>query len=67
MFLADMASPGPVDIGAALNAIAAWFNTFLTTLTEYAPVIMAVSVLGYLVVRYSRTIRQTISQLLAFF
>ena len=55
------------DIGAALNAIGQWFAAFLQTLTQYAPVIMAVSVVGYLVLRYAKVVRQSIGQLLALF
>jgi predicted membrane-bound mannosyltransferase len=63
-----MASPAPaIDLGAILNAIGQWFVSFFNVLVQYAPVILAVTVVGYLVYKYAGTIRRSISQLIGLF
>jgi len=53
-----------IDIGAILNSIGQFLVSFFNVLVEHAPLIMAVTIAGYLVFRYARTIRTAISQLI---
>jgi hypothetical protein len=63
-----MASPAPtVDLGAILSAIGEWIVSFFNVLVQYAPVILTVTVAGYLVYRYAGTIRRSISQIIGLF
>jgi type II secretory pathway component PulF len=63
-----MASPAPtIDLGAILNAIGQWIVSFFNVLVQYAPVILTVTVAGYLVYRYAGTIRRSISQIIGLF
>jgi len=56
-----------LDLGAILGGIGAFLTSFFNTLVEYAPLIMTVTVAGYLIYRYAGTIRRAISQLVALF
>jgi divalent metal cation (Fe/Co/Zn/Cd) transporter len=56
-----------VDLGAILGGIGAFLASFFNTLVEYAPLIMTVTVAGYLIYRYAGTIRRAISQLVGLF
>jgi hypothetical protein len=56
-----------VDLGAILNAMGAWITSFFNTLVEYAPVILTVTVAGYLIYRYAGLVRRSIAQLVGFF
>jgi len=60
-------SAQPVDLGAILNAMGQWITSFFNTLVQYAPVIMTVTVAGYLIYRYAGLVRRSISQLVGFF
>jgi type II secretory pathway component PulF len=56
-----------VDLGAILSGIGQFLASFFNTLVEYAPLIMTVTVAGYLIYRYAGTIRRAISQLVGLF
>jgi len=56
-----------IDLGSILNGIGAWFSSFFNTLVQYAPVILTVTVAGFLIYRYAGVIRRSISQLLSLF
>jgi hypothetical protein len=56
-----------VDLGAVLNGIGQFLASFFNTLVEYAPLIMMVTVAGYLIYKYAGTIRRAISQLIGLF
>jgi hypothetical protein len=60
-------SAQPVDLGAILNAMGQWLASFFNTLVEYAPLILTVTVAGYLIYRYAGVIRRSISQLIGLF
>jgi hypothetical protein len=60
-------SAQPVDLGAVLNAMGQWIASFFNTLVEYAPVILTVTVAGYLIYRYAGLVRRSISQLIGLF
>ena len=60
-------SAQPVDLGAVLNAMGQWIASFFVTLVQYAPVIMTVTVAGYLIYRYAGLVRRSISQLIGLF
>jgi hypothetical protein len=60
-------SAQPVDLGAILNAMGQWLASFFNTLVQYAPVILTVTVAGYLIYRYAGVIRRSISQLIGLF
>jgi len=56
-----------LDIGAILSGIGQFLASFFNMLVEYAPVIMTVTLAGYLIYRYAGTIRRAISQLVGLF
>jgi hypothetical protein len=56
-----------IDLGAVLGGIGQFLASFFNTLVEYAPLIMTVTVAGYLIYRYAGTIRRAISQLVGLF
>jgi hypothetical protein len=56
-----------IDLGAILSGIGEFLASFFNTLVQYAPLIMNVTVAGYLIYRYAGTIRRAISQLLGLF
>jgi predicted membrane-bound mannosyltransferase len=60
-------SAQPVDLGAILGGIGQFLVSFFNTLVQYAPVILTVTVAGYLIYRYAGTIRRAISQLIGLF
>jgi hypothetical protein len=60
-------SAQPVDLGAVLNAMGQWISSFFNTLVQYAPVILTVTVAGYLIYRYAGLVRRSISQLIGLF
>jgi len=60
-------SAQPVDLGAILNAMGQWLASFFNTLVQYAPLILTVTVAGYLIYRYAGVIRRSISQLIGLF
>jgi predicted membrane-bound mannosyltransferase len=60
-------SAQPVDLGAILGGIGQFLVSFFNTLVQYAPVIMTVTVAGYLIYRYAGTIRRAVSQLIGLF
>jgi hypothetical protein len=60
-------SAQPVDLGAVLNAMGQWITSFFNTLVQYAPVILTVTVAGYLIYRYAGLVRRSISQLIGLF
>jgi len=60
-------SAQPVDLGAILGGIGQFLVSFFNTLVQYAPVILTVTVAGYLIYRYAGVIRRSISQLIGLF
>lgn len=60
-------SAQPVDLGAILNSMGQWIASFFNTLVQYAPVILTVTVAGYLIYRYAGLVRRSISQLVGLF
>ena len=60
-------SAQPVDLGAILGGIGQFLVSFFNTLVEYAPLILTVTVAGYLIYRYAGTIRRAIAQLIGLF
>jgi len=60
-------SAQPIDLGAVLNAMGQWIASFFNTLVQYAPVILTVTVAGYLIYRYAGLVRRSISQLIGLF
>ena len=60
-------SAQPVDLGGILNAMGQWLASFFNTLVQYAPVILTVTVAGYLIYRYAGLVRRSISQLIGLF
>ena len=60
-------SAQPIDLGAVLNAMGQWISSFFNTLVQYAPVILTVTVAGYLIYRYAGLVRRSISQLIGLF
>jgi hypothetical protein len=56
-----------VDLGAILNAIGQWIVSFFNVLVQYAPVILTVTVAGYLVYKYAGIVRRSISQIIGLF
>jgi hypothetical protein len=59
-----MSATGGIDLGAILGGIGAWLQSFFNTLVQYAPVILTVTVAGFLVYRYAGVIRRAIGQLI---
>jgi hypothetical protein len=62
-----MSAVQTVDLGAILGGIGQFLTSFFNTLVQYAPLIMTVTVAGYLIYRYAGTIRRAISQLVGLF
>ena len=60
-------SAQPVDLGGILNAMGQWLASFFYTLVQYAPLILTVTVAGYLIYRYAGIIRRSIAQLVGLF
>jgi len=60
-------SAQPVDLGGILNAMGQWLASFFNTLVQYAPLILTVTVAGYLIYRYAGIIRRSIAQLVGLF
>ena len=60
-------SAQPVDLGAILGGIGQFLVSFFNTLVQYAPVILTVTVAGYLIYTYAGVIRRSISQLIGLF
>jgi len=60
-------SAQPVDLGGILNAMGQWLASFFNTLVQYAPLILTVTVAGYLIYRYAGVIRRSIAQLIGLF
>jgi hypothetical protein len=56
-----------IDLGSILGGIGAWLSSFFNTLVQYAPIILTVTVAGFLIYRYAGVIRRSISQLIGLF
>ena len=56
-----------LDLGTILSGIGQFLTSFFNTLVQYAPVILTVTVAGYLIYRYAGVIRRSISQLVGLF
>jgi type II secretory pathway component PulF len=56
-----------LDLGAILGGIGQFLVSFFNMLVEYAPLIITVTLAGYLIYRYAGTIRRAISQLAGLF
>ncbi len=57
----------PIDLGEILNAIGGFLTSFFHMLVQYAPVIVTVTLAGYLIYRYAGMIRRSIAQLVGLF
>ncbi len=55
------------DLGSVLSTLGNWLVTFLQTLVQYAPYFVGIAVAGYLVYRFSGTIRRALGSLLSLF
>jgi divalent metal cation (Fe/Co/Zn/Cd) transporter len=53
-----------IDLGAIIGAIGEFLVSFFKMLVQHAPLILTVTVAGYLIYRYAGTIRRAISQLI---
>jgi hypothetical protein len=62
-----MSATAGIDLGSILGGIGAWLSSFFNTLVQYAPLIMTVTVAGYLIYRYAGVIRRSIGQLIGLF
>jgi hypothetical protein len=60
-------SAQPIDLGAILGAMGQWIASFFNTLVQYAPMILTVTVAGYLIYRYAGLVRRSIGQLVGLF
>jgi len=62
-----MSAATGIDLGSILGGIGAWLSSFFNTLVQYAPIILAVTVAGFLIYKYAGVIRRSISQLIGLF
>ena len=62
-----MSAVQTIDLGSILNSIGQFLGSFFNTLVQYAPLILTVTVAGYLIYRYANVIRRSISQLVGLF
>jgi divalent metal cation (Fe/Co/Zn/Cd) transporter len=62
-----MSATTGVDVLSMLGGIGAWLSSFFNTLVQYAPLIITVTVAGFLIYKYSSIIRRSIAQLLGLF
>jgi len=62
-----MSATTGIDLGSILSGIGAWLSSFFNTLVQYAPIILAVTVAGFLIYKYAGVIRRSISQLIGLF
>jgi hypothetical protein len=62
-----MSATTGIDLGSILGGIGAWLSSFFNTLVQYAPIILTVTVAGFLIYKYAGVIRRSISQLIGLF
>jgi len=62
-----MSATTGIDLGSILSGIGAWLNSFFNTLVQYAPIILTVTVAGFLIYKYAGVIRRSIGQLIGLF
>jgi len=62
-----MSATTGVDLGSILGGIGAWLSSFFNTLVQYAPIILTVTVAGFLIYKYAGVIRRSIGQLIGLF
>jgi len=62
-----MSATTGIDLGSILGGIGAWLSSFFNTLVQYAPLILTVTVAGFLIYRYAGVIRRSIGQLIGLF
>jgi hypothetical protein len=62
-----MSATAGIDLGSVLSGIGAWLQSFFNTLVQYAPIILTVTVAGFLIYRYAGVIRRSIAQLVGLF
>jgi hypothetical protein len=62
-----MSATGGIDLISVLTGIGSWLQSFFNMLVQYAPLILTVSVAGFLIYRYSGVIRRSIAQLVGLF
>ncbi len=53
-----------IDLGAIIGAIGEFLVSFFKMLVQHAPLILTITVAGYLIYRYAGTVRRAISQLI---
>jgi hypothetical protein len=61
---AQNSTQNAIDLGAILGAIGNFLVSFFQILVQHAPLILTVTVAGFLIYRYAGTIRRAISQLI---
>jgi hypothetical protein len=62
-----MSATTGIDLGSILGGIGAWLSSFFNTLVQYAPLILTVTVAGFLIYKYAGVIRRSIGQLIGLF
>jgi hypothetical protein len=62
-----MSATTGIDLGSILGGIGAWLSSFFNTLVQYAPIILTVTVAGFLIYKYAGVIRRSIGQLIGLF
>jgi len=62
-----MSAVAGIDLGSILGGIGAWLSSFFNTLVQYAPIILTVTVAGFLIYKYAGVIRRSIGQLIGLF
>jgi len=62
-----MSAVAGIDLGTMLNALGQFLTSFFNTLVQYAPVILSVTVAGFLIYKYAGTIKRAIGQLVSLF
>jgi len=62
-----MSATTGIDLGSILSGIGAWLSSFFNTLVQYAPIILTVTVAGFLIYKYAGVIRRSIGQLIGLF
>lgn len=62
-----MSAVAGIDLGSILSAVANWLTQFFNVLVQYAPLIIGITLGGYLIYRFAGTVRRAVGQLLTLF